>query len=733
MLEKNVKAKDCVEFVQYLRASSFPDKDVKAVAQAYPLPEKLREHIGNKRIVLFHIGKSEFKTLQTDYADYIRIRLDYLRESLAVFKGVFLWWYDDGIISKLIHDLMLYSKADEAQALQEMFEQEQRAFNEGKDSLYDASGEEERALAWADVYLGDNSSLRERFISQGKASVLLDFSSLHDGAVKLSLDEWLDREVSCYTHASMEGWQDKVRGKRVLLYCLSASTLIHRGISAIEKIFSLSECIHDGLIVWWFYDERIDGLLPYLPGEIRKKYQEARHVFVQSGGLIDESGCAIRAADMADACYMDSRESIRRLNCDRNLCMIPWVDKLPNYIFFRLRFLALYMDDEYIYFVPNGDRGTFWGRMRLADGTVDVKLLKDEDGHGLKTKIVGVVPVRDKLLAYPMYGSNYDELYLYDPKGESYEVIKASQFLGGMCCPLPRSFRNICKYKNKLFAGIWSWPKVIVVDLDTKKIKEVDGVEEVIREADFSFADDAGFHLSCILKGHFYVIYYNHNFIFDIDAEQEKIAGIIRLRGDMQIRLLETDGDHLWLGTAAGEIVRYDVSTGNYSVYEQRMPLYRNEQYFCNSWMIYYEGAIHFFCTYPSFEPETLYTRFNIQKGEFSDIKIIDNVGWLNELVWADGGKLLVSSKYKEQNKAFLLDLSDMSILEWEIKLSPAQEAALKQQILRDCRDQDLDAITEGVDDVTIKDFAEYCLAPEAVVEYKSAGRAIYDFIIGQV
>ena len=731
MLEKNKNAMDCVEFVQYMHSISLPKRDTYALKKSNPLSELLYKRIEGKHIVLFYFSEKNFMYVQEHYAEYIRTRLEYLRESLSGIPDIFLWWYDDGLLSRLVDRLHHDSRNAEAEALESMYRDEQQLYIEGENSWCDSSLDKECAFAWADVYLGDDYAWHQFFLSKGKTAVYLDYRSLADGVKESSIGEWLDKSVLADSYAPMPQGQEYQQAKIIVLYYLPVAALLHYGEKAIENVDSVARFAYeqDGTLLWWLYDTHIDELIPCLPGQLQQKYKEACDLFSNSGGLLDKSGNIARAIKYADAYYMDSTRSAAMFNCINKPLMIPSWSLLSNFYYIRLRLMAVHMGDEYIYFVPAADRGTFLGKMRLDDGSVDIKLLRDEAGQGYMTKFMGAIAAENKLCIYPLYGEKYDEFIIYNPKDDAFDVLKISNILGGTCCPPPRSFRSVCNYRGKLFAVTWSWPRIVVIDLVSKAVNCID-MQKAIEESEIPFDGGAGLHLSCILKGHFYALYYNNDIIFDIDADKQELAKIRRINNDMQVRLLETDGEHLWLGAADGRIAKYDVRTGNCRIYQQRMPLYKGEQYFCNGYMIYYEGALYFFSTYISLEPECLYTKFDMHSGRFTSVEVIDNVGWLNNIVRAGKSKLLISSKYANADKVFLLDLPTMKLKEWTIKLSQSQEYEIKQQILQDYHDMGLETIQEGVDDITIKDMVEYCMASKNTKTESNNGKAIYDYIV---
>ena len=531
-----------------------------------------------------------------------------------------------------------------------------------------------------------------------------------------------------------EAWTKIVKGKKVILYNTSLSAMLQNTDKVCDKLRHVfDELRHcDDVALWWRPHPLMKATIHSMRPEIEKEYCEIEKTYIGEGwGIYDDTSDLHRAIAWSDVYFGDASSVVQLYRGTGKPIMLYEMSPLPDFYHIRLRFMAVYMDEEYIYFVPSADRGTFWGRMRIDDGSTDIKILKDTAGHGLMTKIMGAVPTQEKLLIYPLYGRKLDELILYHPQDEGYEIIKTAKVFGVSCCPPPRSFRSLCAYHNKIFAVTWSWPRVITVDLDSKIVNYID-MQEAVKKTGLSFDGSTGLHLSCMLRGHFYVLYYDHDVIFDIDAEQEKLDVIRRLKGNLKIRLLETDGEYLWLGAADGRVVRYDVRIGNSHIYEQRMPLYKGEQYFCNGYMLYYKGALHFFSTYISLNPKCLYTRFDIQRGKFADVKVIENVGWLNNVVWADNGTLLISSKFKNMDKVFLLDLSDMEMKEWTIKLLPEQERALKQQILHDYRDMGIEFIQEDVDDITVKDIANYCMTSKVIGNRENVGKSIYEHIIGK-
>ena len=62
--------------------------------------------------------------------------------------------------------------------------------------------------------------------------------------------------------------------------------------------------------------------------------------------------------------------------------------------------------------------------MGIDDGSVDIKLLRDEVGQGYMTKFMGAIATENKLCIYPLYGEKHDEFIIYNPKDDDFEDIQ---------------------------------------------------------------------------------------------------------------------------------------------------------------------------------------------------------------------------------------------------------------------------------------------------------------------
>lgn len=534
-----------------------------------------------------------------------------------------------------------------------------------------------------------------------------------------------------------EKWKRLVDGKKVILYNTSLTAMLQNSDKVCDKLRYVFDVFRDrdDVVLWWRPHPLMKSTFHAMRPQYEDEYLSLEKQYIEEGwGIYDDSSDLHRAICWSDAYYGD-RSSVVCLYAKSNKpIMVQKIGFECDYL--KLRLSAVYMDENFIYLTSNSHRGVFLCKMERTSGKVSICFLKDKHGENWYTNILSVAAAGTDLFLFCFEGKNINKFLMYDLLKDEYFVFPFGNIDDDLSkTTFVQGFRYPLIYKNKIFVCAWSLPIVASIDLLQGKVNLINGINNKQVKDFLNMANVSGWHHSCLVNGHYYVMHFDQNDVLDVDLSTGTILGIKTVsENHLGLRLMASDGTFIWFMTNDGRIVRWNPSYNDSYIYAERVPAIKEQNCFVNGFMFYHDGALHMFCSSEEENPMCAHVKFYVMSGVFSDVECYGNVGRLNHIMQTKDGRYLLSSKYQGMDKVFLLDSISSareSWREWTVSFSEAQQIEIKRQIMKDYVENiGKETVSEGESRIEMDDFLRLVLNYKKTETVNTAMKTLWNKMI---
>ena len=360
-------------------------------------------------------------------------------------------------------------------------------------------------------------------------------------------------------------WREKIRGKKVILYNVSVTGILHNSKVAMDKIRYVLSCFEgrEDVVLWWRPHPLIEATLQSMRVDMYEAYMRIKREFVRKGyGILDETGDAGIAAVVADA-YLGENSS----------SLVHYFGVLGKPILFtawnvledmkkerdQLYFITFYREGSALYFVP-GNKGLAHELYRLDLDRQELRKILTFPGSLADGEFCycGIRKIRNKIILVP---HNTEDIYIYDmdKKQASKIVLSESadrQFL----------FDKTVEYEDKLFFLPKNYPAIVRLDLETGEVYEY---KECVREFLPEGKETRMFTWAYYVKDSLvYMASCNNSRMLIFDLKNGSYT--VRKIGDYSYGYghMTYDGEDFWLGAiGSNRVVRWNENTGKTEEY----------------------------------------------------------------------------------------------------------------------------------------------------------------------
>lgn len=375
-------------------------------------------------------------------------------------------------------------------------------------------------------------------------------------------------------------WREKIRGKKVILYNVSVTGILHNSKVAMDKIrYVLSRFERrEDVVLWWRPHPLIEATLQSMRVDMYEEYMRIKREFVRKGyGILDETGDAGIAAVVADAYLGENSSSLVHYFgvLGKPVLFTAW-EILENNRRERdfLNVSTWYEEGNSIFFVPtNRGLGHDLYQMNLLEGTIEKVMTFPGTPDEIWGCFYGIKKVQNKIILAPY---NTEDVYIYDfDKKQSIKLVLSDSKDRKML------FDEAVEYKGKVFLLPARYPALVSIDMASLNVFEYkECVESFQRENETEHM----FQWAYFVKDEYlYLASMNESRILIFNMEDDSYE--IRNIGNYPYgycRLIH-DGKYFWLGAfKTNRIVRWEEESGNTKEY-----IYPMEQEPSNEWAYY--------------------------------------------------------------------------------------------------------------------------------------------------
>lgn len=401
--ERNNQKVSWVELLLSLDDMCTAQRDEQVLVSKFHMPATWENKVKDKNIVFFYAGTNfqygNCGSIEERAQQYIDL-LCSLGDSLGNMQDAVLWWFDDGSLRALINAVDDEIKRTKLEQMYMWAVQLHLAR-----AVHDESGDFTRALAWGNVYYGEESEYGREFQKAGKIAATYKLT-INDQ----SLESWLEESMSEQKISALAPeWEQCIRNRKVMLFSLQSQTLLAVGEHAVTLLENLVYLAteHNDICIWWLVDKDLDKVVSLLTENLRLKFEEARSNFKKTQNVIyDESGELGRALEYTDVCFGEPQNA-KGCHAVRPVIDTPYysLKEMPE----CPQVGAYCRDRQKIYFTYNV-RNIF-GVLCEADLSNDkVKILcqvpNDEEMTNWGLEYVITVQSGKKLIMPPYFSSN---------------------------------------------------------------------------------------------------------------------------------------------------------------------------------------------------------------------------------------------------------------------------------------------------------------------------------------
>lgn len=268
-------------------------------------------------------------------------------------------------------------------------------------------------------------------------------------------------------------WQEKIAGKKVILFNVSITGILQNSEYAMDKIRYVLSCFEqrEDVILWWRPHPLIEATLKSMRPKMYGEYMKIKRGFVHKGyGILDETGDAGIAAVVADA-YLGENSS----------SLVHYFEVLGKAIYFTnwsitkeiaeeeragIFFTDCYFEGNYAWFVPRSELAyQYLCKMDLESGEISLEyeLPGEFDNSKKGSSYFGIAKVGESVILSPVWSN---DIYVY--RLNTKQAIKI---------PLQRSdfipnFSQAVEYQKNVYLTPRNYPAVIELNIETGVMTE---------------------------------------------------------------------------------------------------------------------------------------------------------------------------------------------------------------------------------------------------------------------
>lgn len=270
-----------------------------------------------------------------------------------------------------------------------------------------------------------------------------------------------------------EEWREKIRGRKVILYNVSLTGILHNSQVAMNKIrYVLSRFEgREDVVLWWRPHPLIEATLKSMRPEMYAEYMRVKRDFVRKRyGILDETGDAGAAAVVADA-YLGENSS--SLACyfevlGKPIYFTNWsiMEEMTEEERAGIFFTDCYFEDKYAWFVPRSELGyQYLCKMDLETGEVSLEyeLPGEFDNPKKGSAYFGIAKVGESVILSPVW-SNDIYVYRLNRKQAIKIPLLRSDMLPNLC--------QIFEYQGNVFLTPRNYPAIVELNIETGCITE---------------------------------------------------------------------------------------------------------------------------------------------------------------------------------------------------------------------------------------------------------------------
>ncbi len=369
-------------------------------------------------------------------------------------------------------------------------------------------------------------------------------------------------------------WQEKIAGKKVILFNVSINGILQNKIYAMDKIrYVLSRFERcDDVVLLWRPHPLVEATLKSMRPEMYEEYMAIKKSFIRKGkGIFDETGDAGVAAVVADAYLGENSSSLIHYFgvLGKPVMYIDWriIEDTWEPIRDFLHFHTFFVEDNALFFVP-ADVGYEHDlyRMDLESGTVD-KIMTFPGSSGLNwASYYGIKKVQNKIILAPY---NTEDVYIYDLDRRQAIKIILSESEGRKML-----FDGVEEYEGKVFLLPRCYPAIVSIDLQNYEVCEF---RECIAPFLLEDKNEILFALA---------YYRKEQYLYLANCNESKIIIFNMENGSFEIKEIGNlsygyshmiyDGEDFWLSAySVNRVVRWNEKTGD--VREYIYPIEHNQ------------------------------------------------------------------------------------------------------------------------------------------------------------
>ncbi len=381
-------------------------------------------------------------------------------------------------------------------------------------------------------------------------------------------------------------WRKKIAGKKVVLFNISVTGILHHSNCVTDKIRYVLSCFKDreDVVLWWRPHPLIEGTLKAIRPQLYEEYMQIKDEFVREGwGILDESGDAGVAAVVADAYLGEDSSSLAHYFgvLGKAVMFTEWeivedtVGKSRDFLWFH----TFFQEGDKLYFVPaKVGYGHELFCVDVEKGIVEKILTFPGSAENIWAAYRGIKKIQNKIILVPY---NTEDVYIYDrEKGQAVKVV-LPQIENREAESQVMRFGGIEEYNGNIYLLPVCYPALIKIDLDNLEVVEY-------KECIASFASEDKEKI-LFLWGYYRKDHYlylatcgrSEMLIFDMENNSfiyKKIGDYKHGYGHMIF-----DGKYFWLSTyGENSIVRWDEQSEEAKKYSY--PIEQQEKLSENHW-----------------------------------------------------------------------------------------------------------------------------------------------------